>query len=95
MQLDPCSVGSASHPVRHCAQRLSDYMLVVVTIALLILIFGYSTLKTIEYNELVQKNVRYRNAVIGFNTVTVLVAVLVVIYTVHTEAVSRIRVQEK
>ena len=52
-------------------------------------------MKCIEYNELVQRNVRYRNAVIGLNTLAVLVAMTVVIAVVHTEAVNCSRSQEK
>ena len=76
-------------------QRVSDYMVVIVTIPLLILLLAYTTLKSIEYHELVQRNVRYRNARIRINTTAVVLAMGAVIYTVHGEAVSVARFQEK
>ena len=66
--------------------RVTAFMVPIVTTILLVLVISWSTLKTIEYHEVIQSNPTYRNVILVVNGVAVVSAIIVVIYSILSHA---------
>ena len=74
---------------RGWSETTADYMLPLMSTIILVIILSWSTCKTIEYHELIQGSPKNRKGVLLFNGMVVVVAVTVVVYTVHRGAITQ------
>ena len=67
---------------------VAGYMLLVVTPAVLVSVLAYTSLKTIQYHDLVNTDPRLRRGLLLLNTTCVIIGMTVVGVSVHQQAIT-------